>query len=178
MTTMTRSAARGVLAQLVKQQQAILSLHDALTADVELEASVEGLRAEHTRLSAAVETASQDAAKVAALSSEASGRLAQVQGAICTHEATLEQLATQITAAQRHADDEIKKQRAQVESAKAAQLAELERTMAARRDAAVRQHTAACAAMADELTALQARKDGLERGLADFFGQHGIRVGS
>ena len=178
---MTREEARGVLQQLAKLWQsrlgeAIASLHEALLADLDLEADVlvlrrerEALTAARTALQAEIHEATQEARK-------SQGALRTLRERHGQAERDLAALWEAIAQARR--DREREAAEAQREHAAA---------QAAWQQATTRQETARLAAMERDIAerretlergiaALEARKEAVERDLTDLFSRHGVRV--
>lgn len=175
MAEMTRAEARGVLQQLVKQQQAVVGLAAVLEADAALEAGVAALRVEHNSLESEVKRAKGEAVDATAAVDSLNERLKQLRSAIRMHEATRDQLQRDVENAKRNADAEIKQHAKRADDSRQAQLAEVQRTVTATAQAADAEHAERLAAMRTELEALQARKETIAREVADMLGRFSAR---
>ena len=174
---MTRAEARGALQQLAKLWQgrlgeAIMALHEELSADVDLEAGVAGLRYEHAQLVAEIAAVrievqqAKDAAatiqaavtETRALHAEEVRRLAELHKQA---EAFAKQYKADLASAQREIAAAHEAWQRTVQRERATTLADI--------DGEVRGHRETLEA---EITTLTAQRDALSRDLADVFSRY------
>ena len=181
MPPMTRAEARGVLQQLAKLWQsrlgeAIQQLHAELLADGELEAEVGALRSERDQLRATHATVQADLRQATDEVQKAQGVLKGLTARHGEAERQLVALREQIAQARRQQERDAasaQRERAMAEGAwqesvsreRAARLAVVERDVTARREV-----------LETGIGELVARKEALERELADLFSRHTVKV--
>src|SRR3990167_6297404 len=163
MADMTRAEARGILQQLVKQQQAVSRLADVVAADAELEASIVALRAEFNQLRTAIKQANMevDTSRASAVDASAIAKKAWDASTASQHELT--DVRKSVDDARRQAEIAVKRYAQDAETRRQAQLADADRTVRAHQEHAEAEHAERVLAMRNELEALQARKDDLTR---------------
>lgn len=165
MAKMTRADARGVLAQLVKQQQATLTLVGALEADIELEAGVAQLRTEHDKLTAAVSAAGIEAAKARDATGDAVRELAKTRTACVIAQTELDKINSNVMSARRNAERELAELKTGVEKERVRWDGIFAAEQQSKTTLLAREHAAARDTLNAEIADLQQQKAGLTRDL-------------
>ena len=175
MAEMTRAEARGILQQLVKQQQAVVRLADAVSADAALEAEVAALRSELGRLTQAI---TQSRSEIETL------KVSMAEAAVATREAWDVSVAAQqeladtrkaVDEAKRQADGAIARSAKEADTSRQARLLEVEQAVAQKRLHVEAEHTERLGSMRKELDALQERKEAITREIAGMLSRFGAR---
>ena len=163
---MTRAEQRGILQQLVKQQQATLGLAEVIAVDAELEAGIGALRTELVQLKAEIEKAKLEVDGAKASMSDAGAAASRAWDASIAAQQELAETRKAVDTAKRQAESEIKQIVQSIEVSRQAQLNEVQQAVASRRDAAEAAHAERLLVIRRELEALEDRKESISREIA------------
>mgnify|MGYP001563341243 CR=1 FL=1 len=175
MADMTRAEARGILQQLVKQQQAVARLAEVVAADAALEVSVPALRKEVGDLTQAMTQARQDLEALNASVATAAEATREAQKATLAAQQELANIRRVVEESKREADAAMRAYAEEIDTARKARLAEVERAVTQRRDRGEADHRDHVLSMRTEIDELQARKESLVREMDAMLSRFGAR---
>lgn len=175
MTDMTRAEARGILQQLVKQQQAVARLAEVVAADAALEASVPALRKEFGDLTETIAQARQDLDALKASVATAAEATREAQKATLAARQELADIRKSVDESKGRADAAMRAQATEIDTARKARLAEVERAVTQGRDRGEADHRDRVLSMREEIDELQARKESLIREMDAMLSRFGTR---
>lgn len=171
----TRSEARGILQQLVKQQSAVAGLAAAIEADTKLEEDAIRLREELRQLVQVVAHARAEAETHKAVVIEATETAKKARAASATAHEELMANQKAVDASRREMELCIRQNTQNIETTRQAQLAEVDRVVRARHEAGNAEHVEHVVAARKELEALEERKASISREIAGILSRFSAR---